>query len=66
VDPLKEAKAYREMEQAGYMTKSQIVAKLGGDFYDNLTELSREQQQAEDLNVELDRDIIEPTEEVIE
>jgi capsid protein len=48
------------------MTKSQIVAKLGGDFYDNLTELSREQQQAEDLNVELDRDIIEPTEEVIE
>ena len=28
---LKEAKAYREMEQAGYMTKAQIVAKLGGD-----------------------------------
>ena len=60
VDPLKEAKAYREMEQAGYMTKAQIVAKLGGDFYDNLAELSREQQAADDLNVELDRDIIEP------
>jgi len=66
VDPLKEAKAYREMEQAGYMTKSQIVAKLGGDFYDNLTELAREQQAAVDLSVELDRDIIEPTQEVIE
>jgi lambda family phage portal protein len=66
VDPLKEAKAYREMEQAGYMTKSQIAAKLGGDFYDNLTELSREQQAAVDLSVELDRDIIDPTQEVIE
>jgi len=64
VDPLKEAKAYRQMEQAGYMTKAQIVAKLGGDFYDNLTEFSREQQVAADLNVELDRDIIEePPEE---
>jgi len=48
------------------MTKSQIVAKLGGDFYDNLTELSREQQAAVDLSVELDRDIIDPTQEVIE
>jgi lambda family phage portal protein len=66
VDPLKEAKAYREMEQAGYMTKSQIVAKLGGDFYDNLTELSREQQAAADLSVELDRDIVEAPPEVIE
>ncbi|MEL0151628.1 MAG: phage portal protein [Halieaceae bacterium] len=59
VDPLKEAKAYREMEQAGYMTKAQIVAKLGGDFYDNLTEFSREQQAATELGVELDRDIID-------
>ena len=65
VDPLKEAKAYRQMEQAGYYTKSQIVAKLGGDFYDNLTEFAREQQTAQELNVELDRDIIEePLEEV--
>ena len=66
VDPLKEAKAYREMEQAGYMTKAQIVAKLGGDFYDNLSEFSREQQAAGDLNVELDRDIIKEPPEVIE
>lgn len=66
VDPLKEAKAYREMEQAGYMTKAQIVAKLGGDFYDNLTEFSREQQAASELGVELDRDIIEQPPEVTE
>lgn len=66
VDPLKEAKAYRQMEQAGYMTKAQIVAKLGGDFFDNLTEFSREQQAAEDLNVELDRDIIDELPEEVE
>ena len=48
------------------MTKAQIVAKLGGDFYDNLSEFSREQQAAGDLNVELDRDIIKESPEVIE
>jgi len=66
VDPLKEAKAYRQMEQAGYMTKAQIVAKLGGDFFDNLTEFSREQQAAERLNVELDRDIVDELPEEVE
>jgi capsid protein len=66
VDPLKEAKAYRQMEQAGYMTKAQIVAKLGGDFFDNLTEFSREQQAAEELSVELDRDIIDELPEEVE
>lgn len=66
VDPLKEAKAYRQMEQAGYMTKAQIVAKLGGDFFDNLTEFSREQQAASELNVELDRDIIDELPEEVE
>ena len=66
VDPLKEAKAYRQMEQAGYMTKAQIVAKLGGDFFDNLTEFSREQQAAEELNVALDRDIIDELPEEVE
>ena len=66
VDPLKEAKAYRQMEQAGYMTKAQIVAKLGGDFFDNLTGFSREQQAAEELNVELDRDIIDELPEEVE
>lgn len=66
VDPLKEAKAYREMEQAGYYTKSQIVAKMGGDFYENLQSISREQDAAERLGVTLDRDIIESEQEVIE
>lgn len=66
VDPLKEAKAYREMEQAGYMTKSQIVAKLGGDFNDNLTQIAQEQQTAASLNVELDRDITKSPMEVVE
>ena len=66
VDPLKEAKAYRQMEQAGYMTKAQIVAKLGGDFFDNLTEFSREQQAALELSVELDRDIIDELPEEVE
>jgi len=66
VDPLKEAKAYRQMEQAGYMTKAQIVAKLGGDFFDNLTEFSREQQAASELSVELDRDIIDELPEEVE
>ena len=66
VDPLKEAKAYREMENAGYYTKAQIVSRLGGDFYDNLSEIAMEQQTARDLNVELDRDIIEQPPEVIE
>jgi len=66
VDPLKEAKAYREMEQAGYMTKSQIVAKLGGDFNDNLTQIAQEQKTAASLNVELDRDITKSPMEVVE
>ena len=66
VDPLKEAKAYREMEQAGYYTKAQIVAKMGGDFYENLSEIAREQQAAEDLNVTLDRDILESEPEELE
>jgi capsid protein len=66
VDPLKEAKAYREMENAGYYTKAQIVSRLGGDFYDNLSEIAMEQQTARDLSVELDRDIIDQSPEVIE
>jgi len=54
------------MEQAGYYTKSQIVAKMGGDFYENLRSISREQEAAERLGVTLDRDIIESDQEVIE
>jgi capsid protein len=60
VDPLKEVKAYREAEQAGYMSKSQIVAQNGGDYDDTITEIAREQQFAADLDVTLDRDILDP------
>lgn len=60
VDPLKEVKAYREAEQAGYMSKSQIVAQNGGDYDDTITEISREQQFAADVGVTLDRDILDP------
>lgn len=61
VDPLKEVKAYREAEQAGYLTKSQIVAQNGGDYDDNITEIARERDLAATSNVTLDRDILDPT-----
>lgn len=58
VDPLKEVKAYREAEQAGYMTKAQIIAQTGGgDFDDNVAELAREQQVARDAGISLDADL---------
>ena len=57
VDPLKEVKAYREAEQAGYMTKSQVIAYSGGDYDDNIFELAREQQIAVDAGVKLDKDL---------
>ena len=57
VDPLKEVKAYREAEQAGYMTKQQIIAYSGGDFDDNVAELAREQQIAADAGIKLDKDL---------
>ena len=60
VDPLKEVRAYREAEQAGYITKTEIVARNGGDFDDNIATISREQQIASEAKVTLDRDIIEP------
>lgn len=59
VDPLKEVKAYREMEQAGYMTKAQIVARMGGDFDENIAEIAREQKVVEGMGVTLDQDIID-------
>ena len=58
VDPLKEVKAYREAEQAGYLTKAQIIAQSGGgDFDENLAEIARERQLARDAGVVLDFDI---------
>jgi len=59
VDPLKEVKAYREAEQAGYMTKAQIIAQSGGgDFDDNVAELAREQSVADAAGVTLDKDLL--------
>ena len=59
VDPLKEVKAYREAEQAGYMTKAQIIAYTGGDYDDNIAELAREQELAQSSGVTLDKDILD-------
>ena len=58
VDPLKEIKAYREAEQAGYMTKSQVIAQTnGGDYDDIVSEIAREQDVAQSLGVTLDKDL---------
>ena len=58
VDPLKEIKAYREAEQAGYMTKSQVIAQTnGGDYDDIVSEIAREQEVAKSLDVVLDKDL---------
>jgi lambda family phage portal protein len=62
VDPLKEVKAYREMEAAGYMTKAQICAQLGGDFDENIQQLARERKSTSDAGVMLDGDIIQASE----
>tara|TARA_B100000282_G_scaffold294081_1_gene270613 strand:- start:101 stop:1645 length:1545 start_codon:yes stop_codon:yes gene_type:complete len=58
VDPLKEIRAYREAEQAGYMTKSQVIAQTnGGDYDDIVSEIAREQEVAKSLDVVLDKDL---------
>ena len=62
VDPLKEVKAYREMEAAGYMTKAQICAQLGGDFDENIQQLAREKQTTTEAGVLLDADIMQQSE----
>jgi capsid protein len=60
VDPLKEVKAYREAEQAGYLTKAQIIAQSGGgDFDDNVAEIAREQEVAGSAGVTLDKDLFD-------
>jgi len=59
VDPLKEVKAYREAEQAGYMTKAQIIAYTGGDYDDNVMELAREQELAAGAGIALDKDLLD-------
>lgn len=62
VDPLKEVKAYREMEAAGYMTKAQICAQLGTDFDENVAEIARERKSIGDAGVQLDIDLATTTE----
>ena len=58
VDPLKEVKAYREAEQAGYMSKSQVISMSGGGDYDDIVrEIKREQDVASNLGVTLDKDL---------
>ena len=58
VDPLKEIKAYREAEQAGYISKGQVIAQTnGGDYDDIVSEIAREQEVAEGLGVTLDKDL---------
>ena len=58
VDPLKEIRAYREAEQAGYMSKSQVIAQTnGGDYDDIVSEIAREQDVADTLGVTLDKDL---------
>lgn len=57
VDPLKEVKAYREMEAAGYKTKAQIVAELGGDLDENIQQIARERKTASAAGVALDADL---------
>lgn len=59
VDPLKEVRAYREAEQAGYVTKTEIVARNGGDFADNIAAIQNENDLLSEASVTLDRDIID-------
>ena len=48
----------REAEQAGYMSKSQVIAQTnGGDYDDIVSEIAREQDVAEGLGVTLDKDL---------
>ena len=55
---MKEIKAYREAEQAGYISKGQVIAQTnGGDYDDIVSEIAREQEVAEGLGVTLDKDL---------
>ena len=48
----------REAEQAGYMSKSQVIAQTnGGDYDDIVSEIAREQEGADSLGVTLDKDL---------
>ena len=48
----------REAEQAGYMSKSQVIAQTnGGDYDDIVSEIAREQDVADSLGVTLDKDL---------
>lgn len=53
VDPLKEVEAYKVAEEMGYLTKSQIIAQLGGDLEENFQQIAREKDLAQQLNLNL-------------
>jgi lambda family phage portal protein len=58
VDPLKEVKAFREAEQAGYLSKADVISSYsGGDYDETITALAREQQFASDAGIKLDKDL---------
>tara|TARA_R100000084_G_scaffold25676_1_gene9160 strand:- start:470 stop:1903 length:1434 start_codon:yes stop_codon:yes gene_type:complete len=58
VDPLKEVKAFREAEQAGYLSKADVISSYsGGDYDETISALAREQQFAADAGVKLDKDL---------
>jgi lambda family phage portal protein len=56
IDPNKEVEAYKAAEQAGYMTKTQIIQQTGNgyDIEDVLNERERELKMIEDKELEFD------------
>ena len=58
VDPLKEVKAFREAEQAGYLSKADVISSYsGGDYDETISALAREQQFAAEAGIQLDKDL---------
>ena len=53
VDPLKDVEAKIKEVAAGFTTNNDVVAEKGGDFTENITQLAREKQAAEELGLSL-------------
>lgn len=58
IDPTKEVAAYKEAEKAGYITKTQIIAKTSDDtdVEDVFSERRQELDAAEELDLQFDTD----------
>ncbi len=58
IDPTKEVAAYKEAEKAGYITKTQIIAKTSDDtdVEDVFSERRQELDAAEDMDLQFDTD----------